>query len=73
MVGMKSEVGYQFYMQEQHPLDRWLVEAVPGIALSLKYYMPFAQFLEYSTVLEKTKHVYRLILIVKKLSDQIVS
>ena len=50
MVGMKSEVGYQ-YMQEQHLFDRLLVKAVPGIALSLTFHMPFAQFLEYFIIL----------------------
>ena len=38
MVGMKSEVGYQ-YMQEQHLFDRLLVEAVRGIALSLIFHI----------------------------------
>ena len=50
MVGMKSEVGYQ-YMQEQHLFDRLFVKAVPGIALSLIFHMPFAQLLEYFIIL----------------------
>ena len=40
MLGMKSEVSYQ-YMQEQHLFDRLLLEAVAGIALSLIFRMPF--------------------------------
>ena len=72
MVGMKSEVGYQ-YMPQQHLFDRLLVKAVPGIALSLIFHMPFAQFLKYFMILwfwKRLKHFYRLILIVTR-NDQI--
>ena len=68
MVGMKSEVGYQ-YMQEQHLFDRLLVEAVPGIAfiinISYAICIIFGVFYHFM-VLEKTKHVYRFILIVTR-------
>jgi hypothetical protein len=50
MVGMNSEMGYQ-YMQEQPLVDRFLVKVVPGIAVSLIFHLPFAQILEYFIIL----------------------